>query len=257
MMKTLPFKNIDEYIKLWPKDVQVLLMQLRKTIKAAAPMAEETISYQMPAFQYHGKLVFFAAYEKHIGFYPTASPVEAFAKEISKYKNSKGTVQFPLDKPLPLALITKMVKYKLKENIAKAALKKSIKSIVKKAAPKKTTDDDLVKDYLNKLEPAAKADIDAVRKIIKSASPKLNERIKWNAPSYYYKDDIVTFGPYKTHKLLLVFHHRAIVKIKSTLLEGDYKDRRLVHFKDKVDATKNKKELTRIITELIKVIDKK
>ena len=137
MMKKLAFKNIDEYIKLWPKDVQAMLIQMRNTIKAAAPMAEETISYQMPAFQYHGKLVFFAAYEKHIGFYPTASPIKAFSKEVSQYNNSKGTVQFPLHKPLPLILITKMVKYKLKENIATAVSKKNIK--IKKTVSKKLT----------------------------------------------------------------------------------------------------------------------
>ena len=95
------------------------------------------------------------------------------------------------------------------------------------------------------------------RKIIKTGAPKLSERIKWNAPSYYYKEDIVTFGPYKTHKLLLVFHHPAVVKVKSALLQGDYKDRRLVYFKDSAEATANKKELTRIINEIIKFIDKK
>ncbi|MEI9810903.1 MAG: hypothetical protein WDO16_25175 [Bacteroidota bacterium] len=81
--------------------------------------------------------------------------------------------------------------------------------------------------------------------------------MKWNAPSYYYKEDIVTFGPYKTHKLLLVFHHPFVVKIKSPLLEGNYKDRRLVYFKNKAEAEKNKKELSRIINEIIKLVDKK
>ena len=96
-----------------------------------------------------------------------------------------------------------------------------------------------------------------MRKIKKSASTKLSERIKWNAPDYFYKDaDILTFGPYKTHKFFLVFHHPAIVKIKSDLLKGNYKDRRLVHFKDKADAEKSKKELGRIIKDTIKMIDK-
>jgi hypothetical protein len=94
-----------------------------------------------------------------------------------------------------------------------------------------------------------------VRKIIRAANPKLSERIKWNAPSYYYKEDILTFGPYRTHKLLLVFHHPAVVEIISGLLEGNYKDRRLVHFKDRTDAEKNKQELSRIINEIIRQID--
>ena len=109
---------------------------------------------------------------------------------------------------------------------------------------------------MDKLDANAKDEINAVRKIIKAANPKLKERIKWNAPSYYYNEDILTFGPYRTHKLLLVFHHPAVVKIKSQLLEGDYKNRRLIHFKDKADAEKNKAALTNIINEIIKQIDK-
>ena len=141
----------------------------------------------------------------------------------------------------------------MKENIAK----KSNKTIVKPAKSKKPSDEEQVKAYMNKLAPSVKKEIEVVRKIIKNASPKLSERIKWNAPSYYYIQDIVTFGPYKTHKLLLVFHHPFVVKVKSQLLEGDYKDRRLVYFKNKAEAEKNKKELSRIINEIVKLIDNK
>ena len=96
----------------------------------------------------------------------------------------------------------------------------------------KLTDDEQVKEWMNKLDAEMKPAIDAVRKIIKSSGPELNERIKWNAPSYYYKEDIVTFGPTKSKdKIILVFHHASIVKIKSGLLQGDYKDRRLVYLK--------------------------
>lgn len=133
----------------------------------------------------------------------------------------------------------------------------SKKPVAKKSSSKKLTDEEQVQVYMDQLPTEQKSDIEVVRKIIKAASPKLGERIKWNAPSYYYREDIVTFGPYKTHKLLLVFHHPFIVKIKSTLLEGDYKDRRLMHFKDKADAEANKKELTRIIKEMVKMIDQK
>ena len=116
----------------------------------------------------------------------------------------------------------------------------------------------MINEWLNKLEAPVKKEIEAVRKIIKSSSSKLKERIKWNAPSYYYKEDIVTFGPYqKDGRLLLVFHHPAVVKIKSALLQGDYKDRRLVYFSNGKEAAKNKKELARIISEIIKTIDKK
>ncbi len=119
----------------------------------------------------------------------------------------------------------------------------------------KLPDEEQVNAYMSNLKPEVKSEIEAVRKIIKNASPKLNERIKWNAPSYYCLQDILTFGPYKKEKILLVFHHPYVVKIKSPLLEGDYKDRRLVYFKNKTEAEKNKKELSRIINEIIKMID--
>ncbi len=250
-IKTAPVKNTDEYIMQFPPKQQAALEQIRKAIKAAAPGAEEVISYNMPAYKYNGMLVYFAGYEHHVGFYPTPSGIEAFIKELAVYKNSKGSVQFPLDKPMPLTLVKKMVQFRIKENSVKA---KPAPAAVKSKSIK-LSDEQQVNEYLAKLDAAVSEEINAVRKIIKAANSKLNERIKWNAPSYYYKEDILTFGPYKTHKLLLVFHHPAVVKIKSALLEGDYKDRRLVHLKDKADAAKNKKELSRIINEIVKTID--
>jgi uncharacterized protein YdhG (YjbR/CyaY superfamily) len=114
-----PFKtpaNIDEYIVGFPTPVQCKLKELRKTIKKAAPGAEEKISYRMPAFYLNGILVYFAAQTRHIGFYPTSAGVTAFKKELADYKTSKGAIQFPLDKPLPLELITKIVLYRVNEN---------------------------------------------------------------------------------------------------------------------------------------------
>jgi hypothetical protein len=99
-------------------------------------------------------------------------------------------------------------------------------------------------------------EIDAVRKLIKKASPALNERIKWNAPSYYTSADLLTFGPYKNKRILLVFHHPAIVKIKSPLLEGTYKDRRLIYFNSSKEAVKQEKELTRILLQLLEITSK-
>jgi len=122
-MESIITNDIDKYIAAFPKDTQVLLEQLRDTIIKAAPDAVELISYQMPAYKLHGMLVYFAGYKNHIGFYPTSSGIEAFKKELSVYKGAKGSVQFPLDSPLPLSLITKIVQYKVKENLAKAAAK--------------------------------------------------------------------------------------------------------------------------------------
>ena len=125
-MTTRP-ANIDEYIAGFPKDVQKALQQVRETIQKAAPNADETISYAMPAFKQNGNLVYFAAWKEHIGFYATPTGNSAFKKDLVGYKTSKGAIQFPLDKPMPVQLITKLVKFRVKENEEKAALKKKAK----------------------------------------------------------------------------------------------------------------------------------
>jgi uncharacterized protein YdhG (YjbR/CyaY superfamily) len=111
--------SIDEYIADFPKPIQERLKAVRKAIREAAPDAEERISYRMPAFFLNGNLVYFAAFKNHIGFYPTSSGIEAFKKEIARYRWAKGTVQFPIDEPLPFALIKKIVKFRAAENRAK------------------------------------------------------------------------------------------------------------------------------------------
>jgi uncharacterized protein YdhG (YjbR/CyaY superfamily) len=115
--------DTDSYIASFPKGTQKLLQQVRKAIKEAAPKAEEVISYGMPAFKLNGPVAYFAGYEHHIGFYPTGSGIAAFTKENQKYKNSKGAVQFPLDKPIPVTLIKQMVKFKVTENLSKVKIK--------------------------------------------------------------------------------------------------------------------------------------
>lgn len=115
--------NIDDYIASFPKEVQESLEALRATIREAAPEAEEAISYRMPTFKLEGNLVHFAAYKNHIGFYPTPSGIEEFQQELSAYKGAKGSLQFPLDQPLPLDLIGKIVKYRVTENLERAKAK--------------------------------------------------------------------------------------------------------------------------------------
>jgi len=112
-------KTIDEYISTVPRDVQTILERLRQTIRASAPEAEEAISYRIPTFKLNGNLVHFAAFKDHIGFFPTSSGIEAFTKQLSRYKTSTGTVQFPLDKPIPYSLVRKIVAYRRKENLEK------------------------------------------------------------------------------------------------------------------------------------------
>lgn len=117
------FTTVDEYIASFPKNTQESLRQLRERIKQSAPAAEEVISYNIPAFKLKGMLVYFAAYNNHIGFYPTPSGVTAFKQELSGYKIAKSAIQFPLDQRLPLTLISKIVKYRVRENLEKAELK--------------------------------------------------------------------------------------------------------------------------------------
>ncbi|SMQ74494.1 Uncharacterized conserved protein YdhG, YjbR/CyaY-like superfamily, DUF1801 family [Bacillus sp. OV166] len=116
----LTFNSIDEYIQQFPPDVQEKLNTLRKVIKESAPDAEEKISYQMPTFALRGNLVHFAAYKNHIGFYPTSSGIAAFKDELSQYKGAKGSVQFPIEKPLPYILISEIVKFRVAENMKRA-----------------------------------------------------------------------------------------------------------------------------------------
>jgi uncharacterized protein YdhG (YjbR/CyaY superfamily) len=111
--------NIDEYISGFPEEAQEKLQLIRSAVKQIVPDATEVISYGMPAFKLNGMLVWFAAYKNHIGFYPKSSGIKAFEKELSVYKGAKGSVQFPLDRPLPLELITQIVKFRVTENLGK------------------------------------------------------------------------------------------------------------------------------------------
>ncbi|MBI1933336.1 MAG: DUF1801 domain-containing protein [Ignavibacteriales bacterium] len=117
--ENIKFKNIDEYIETFPKNIQIILNEIRKVILLAAPNAEEKISYNMPTFFLNRNLVHFAGYKNHVGFYPTPSGIVNFAEELKSYKTSKGAIQFPIDKPLPVKTITKIVKFRVKENSSK------------------------------------------------------------------------------------------------------------------------------------------
>jgi len=115
--------DIDAYISGYPEGIRKLLQEIRDTIKKAAPQAEEVISYGMPAFRQSGMLVWFAAFKNHIGFYPIPSGIEAFKDELSAFKGTKGSIHFPLDKPLPVDLISRIVSFRLTENMIKESAK--------------------------------------------------------------------------------------------------------------------------------------
>lgn len=123
-MKRSNFTSVDQYIDSFPAHIQKKLKQMRRIIKAEVPKeTEEKISYQMPTFTFHGNLVHFAGYEKHIGFYPAPSGIAKFETQLKKYTHAKGSVQFPLDEPLPVALIQKIVRFRVKENSQKSHVK--------------------------------------------------------------------------------------------------------------------------------------
>jgi uncharacterized protein YdhG (YjbR/CyaY superfamily) len=119
MTKQIP-TDIDAYVERFPKPVRQRLQQMRRTIQKAAPRARETISYRMPAFIFLDRnLVYFAAHTSHIGFYPGAGGVAAFEHELARYKRAKGSIQFPFDEPLPLALVSRIVKFRVRQNRAR------------------------------------------------------------------------------------------------------------------------------------------
>lgn len=122
-MKLNPDATVDDYISAFPEKPRKMLEELRSLIRKTVPEATEEISYQMPAYKLNGPVVYFAGYEKHVGFYPTGTGIKAFEKELEGYKWSKGAVQFPLDKPLPVDLIVRMVKFKVEENAGKVKKK--------------------------------------------------------------------------------------------------------------------------------------
>jgi uncharacterized protein YdhG (YjbR/CyaY superfamily) len=109
-------ETIDDYVSMFPDDVQVILQRLRQTIRKAAPNAKEAISYQIPTFKLNGNLVHFAAFKDHISFFPTSSGRRGFKKELAKYKGGRGTIQFPLEEPIPYDLVSKITKFRVKEN---------------------------------------------------------------------------------------------------------------------------------------------
>jgi uncharacterized protein YdhG (YjbR/CyaY superfamily) len=127
MVKPKKATDIDDYISQFPADVQAVLEKVRETIRLAAPDAEEVISYMMPAFRHHGILVYFAAWAKHIGMYPPISGDKAIEKAIARYAGPKGNLQFPLDEPMPLDLIGRIVRLRVKQNVEKAAAKRKKK----------------------------------------------------------------------------------------------------------------------------------
>lgn len=192
----------DAYIAAFPPAVQKVLQQLRAAIKRAAPEATEKISYGMPAFELHGNLVYFAGYRQHIGFYATPTGHAAFAKELARYKTGKGSVQFPLAEPLPIRLIEKMIRFRVKENLAKRT------GAARKAAPAPKRGARVsVDDFLERAKHPHTPAIQLLRKAILGCEKDISEEIKWNAPSFIYAgDNRLTFRLQPGNRVELILH---------------------------------------------------
>lgn len=169
--------DIDRYIAGFPEDIQALLEQVRATIRKAAPDAEETIAYGIPTFKLAGNLVHFAAFKQHIGFYPAPSGLEAFKKELSGYKGAKGSVQFPLSEPLPLELISKIVAFRVKENLGKAAAKTPKNFLSTLSAPARRALENKGITSLQKLATFSETEMLALHGMGESSMPKLRSAL--------------------------------------------------------------------------------
>jgi uncharacterized protein YdhG (YjbR/CyaY superfamily) len=249
--------TVDQYLDALRKPERQALENLRKTIKSVLPYAEEVISYHVPVFKQNGGLVGYAAFKDHCSFLVMSSTLlKNFTQELKDYKTTTGTIHFTINKPLPGVLVKKIVAARMKENEEILLSRRKNKPAAKKSRSPKISDEESVKEYMSKLQHPLKAEIEVLRTIIKDADSKIAERIKWNAPSYYYKDDMVTFNHRATRHVHLVFHHPAIATIQSHLLEGDYKDRRMAYFTNMADVKARKNELVRIMNELVNLADR-
>lgn len=256
--------DVDKYIAGFPEHVQKLLEEMRLTLRNAAPDAEEKIGYGIPTLTLNGNLVHYAAFKNHIGFYPAPRGLEAFKEELSQYKGAKGSVQFPLDQPLPLDLITRITKFRIDQNMEKQDIKAKKKTPAKPVKPI----DEQVTEHIQKLDPETGKIVEAIRKIILDTDKEIGEQIKWNNPSFYYTGEMKPFDPkeYKRdiavmnlHKgrIMLVFPGGAKVNDTSGFLEGDYKDgRRTVVFKDLKDVENKKKTLQTVLKKWLELVEK-
>ncbi len=177
----LKFRDIDEYHSSCPADIQKILEQLRQTIKEAAPKVTETISYGMPAFRQNKVLVYYAIHKEHIGFYPTPKPIEVFKNDLVKYKTSKGAIQFPIDKPLPISLIKKIVKFRAEEDLKHTKSKSNVN----------TKTQNINKDILSYNSTQAVADKDICNLLLQEISnglPKAENKV-WHGHPVWFLDD--------------------------------------------------------------------
>lgn len=259
-------KTIDEYLAAVSDDKRPALEKLRKAIQAAAPQAEEYIGYGLAAYRLNGRFfVAFGAAKNHCAFYPGAYPLEAHSDELKDYDTSKGTIRFPADKPLPVALVRKLVKTRIAENEKRSAKVKKPKAAASKRVVKpargKARADPAVVAFLDELDHPHKGAIEAVRQIILGVSPTIREGIKWNAPSFRTTEYFATLN-LRQGRVWLILHTGAKGKADAAkpmeiadptrLLKWLAKDRCLVTFDDETDVEAKRPALQAIVRAWIR-----
>ena len=265
--------TIDEYLAPLSADQRARLEKLRRVIQSAAPKAEECISYGLPAFRHDGRpLVAFGSAAKHYALYPMSSrTLEAHRSDLTGLDTSKGTIRFPLDRPLPVALVRKLVKARIAENQArygngskssrktpgKARRKAPRTAKAKEAGP----DTGVVEEFLRKLDHPLKKEIVAVREIILGLNPAIREEIKWNAPSFFTTEHFATFNLRAGDRVQLILHQGAKVKDNATkpsipdpagLLKWLSTNRALLTIPDAENRAVSRKALAALIRAWIK-----
>lgn len=217
----LKWKSIDEYHAQFPKEIQNVLQQLRQTIKQAAPQATETISYGMPAFKQNKVLVYYAVHKEHIGFYPTARPIEFFKSDLAKYKTSKGAIQFPIGKPLPLALIKKLVRFRAEEDM-ETARSKSDKKLNKNQTQNISSD---ILSYNNTQNATDKDICDLLSQEISNGLPKAENKIWHRHPVWFLEGNpIVGYSKEKRGMRLMFWSGVGFDEAGLYMRGGKFKD---------------------------------
>jgi uncharacterized protein YdhG (YjbR/CyaY superfamily) len=258
--------TVDQYLRALPADQRRALEKVRAQIKSAAPKAEEHIGYGLAGFKVDGRpLIYFGAAKNHCALYGARAD-DAIADKLKGFRQSKGTIQFTPDKPIPAAVVKQIVKARLAALEERAAAKK--KPTKKKAAPAKkkatkSTSAGDVEALLAKLDHPRKAEIEAVRSLILGADKRVREEVKWNAPSFYITEHFATFHLHARDKVQVVFHTGAKLKANAKALAIDdptgilkwmAKDRCLATLKDMKDVRANKAAFVSIVRQWIKQV---
>src|SRR5262245_2882010 len=261
-MATKP-ETIDEYLETVRDDQRAALEKLRRTIRAVVPKAEECISYGLAAFRLHGRpLVAFGATPNHCAFYPmSAITVAAHQDDLKGYETSKGTIRFAADKPLPTALVRKLVKARIAESQGLQAAPVAARKRSGKPESRTSQTDPEVIAFLRDLDHPLQAEVEAVRRIVLGVSPEIREAVKWNAPSFRTTEFFATFNLHNG-RVWLILHRGAKAKASTTnrtkvadpagLLKWLAKDRCVITFADGKDVRAKKAALRNIVREWIR-----